>query len=111
MSSATVKTLRLLGFSDRVVNDILVDDSMLTSDAFWELNSDPDFLISRSVNVEVEERPEVDFAVFDSPFLSPFENEKHFIAPKIPIYTADQSHGMTDSKTIMIDKNLYLALY
>lgn len=80
MSSSNEKTLRLLGLGDALVNEIPTEDPVLMSETFRELYSEPDLLTSGSVDVEVEERTEIDFVVFGSSFVSVFENEKHLIA-------------------------------
>lgn len=80
LSSANEKTLRLLGLGDALVNDIPTEDPVLMSETFRELYSEPDLLTSGSVDVEVEERTEIDLVVFGSSFVSVFENEKHLIA-------------------------------
>lgn len=70
-SSEYVNSLRSeLCLWDKAAND-LADDAVLNSEAFWELNSELDLFISRSVDMEVEvERTEVDFVVFGSSFFS-----------------------------------------
>jgi hypothetical protein len=66
-----------------------VDESVLKSDTFWELNSDPDFLRSRSVDIdvdvdEVDRAEQIWLQVFGSSFFSLLEKWKHFIVPKGP---------------------------
>lgn len=70
----------MLGLGDALVNEIPTEDPVLMSETFRELYSEPDLLTSGSVDVEVEERTEIDFVVFGSSFVSVFENEKHLIA-------------------------------
>lgn len=60
------------------MNEILLaDEALLISDMFCELDSDPNFLTSRSVDVDVDvaEPPDnVYFVVLGSSVLPPLEN-------------------------------------
>lgn len=72
-NSENVNSLRsVLCLCDKIAND-LVEDAVLNSEAFWELNSELDLFRSRSLDMEVEvKRPEIDFVDFGSSFFSLF---------------------------------------
>lgn len=79
-NSENVKALRLLGLWEKLGYWFLTRDSELKSETFCEFSSEPDRLVSRSVDVVLIERTEEDFIMGSSLLLPPFRKGKHFIA-------------------------------
>jgi hypothetical protein len=79
LSSEKVNSLRLLGWSVKLGYCVLRMDSVLMSEAFRLLRSEPD-RASRSVDVVLKDRTVADLVVVCSVLAAPFKKGRHLIA-------------------------------